>query len=1274
MNQVTICENALEPSTWQEYNDISDVSKFLFEHFGGKWPGTARIYLDRVAKVSDITPFDDAGISRLAKANGHFWIVVYPEGIETILIIVAIAVAAISIGLTFLLRPSSPKKNQQADSQNNQLGNRENKARPNARIPDIFGQVWATFDLLAVPYLTFIDNVEYEHCYFCIGRGEYDIATVTIRDGITPLQQISGASAQVYGPNKNPNIPSTPDIQIGDNFVEEVVNLQVFGAVDNQLLQAPNVSAFDQINYPGPVLRFRYPNIIETNTGADLTTAFQSGDTIYLGGQVANDDIASDPGAVHAAVHLGGIYSVASVSSTQVFLDSPATINANWAALNAFTGSVSNFESDSIMANNPLWIGGNSALIPPVPAFFLNYPDMTEVWCNFVAPSGAYKIDSSTQEQTAIDIIIEVGIRPCDSTGSPTGLENFFSVTLKGSHTDRQAKGGTLKILVTPGTGGVLVRAHRKSLGIITPNFQAAEQVTWRDCYIITPVCIGGFIDFGDITTVQTLIRATPGAVAISQRKLNALVTRKVQVPSGGSLAPSTNAADILCAMALDPSIGNLQANDLDITEIYAVAGAGGDIETYFTPSTDPTLLNQFSYTFDDETISFEEMAVELATAIFSIAFRRGGKLSLSFEKATSNSTLLFNHRNKVPKSETKTITFGTSTNNDGIILDYIEPNAPNYPNQDTTVSLYFPPTLSAKNPKKITSIGVRNLKQAMTMGWRLYWKLLAQNTIVQFDGTEESALLVQQDRILVADNTRSDTQDGEVTNQVSLLLTLSQNVVFLGGHTYSIYLQHPDATVENIGITAGPNPNQVVLATAPTLPCVIDPTKYARTTYMIVSDAVTQSAAFLVSEKTPKSGKIYEVKAVNYSDAYYQHDQDIVVASAPVYSPCLAPAVLAVIYDNNIAATGFAGLREVDSFGGINYLPLSSADSVVLTRFGSTLHSFQVNRMASDSAGNIYAACANHIIVKITPGGVITHIAGTAAGNTQGGLSGSASTTALDTTSSIAIDAAGNLYIVCRNGTNGPNILAINMQGTTQTLLGVSIAAGCIDNVAGIRGSAGNTGDGGAANSAVFGGSIGGIVCDPSGNLIVVDSTNNRIRLVDHSSGVISNLCGSSAGTQGNSGYGGSATSVLLAFPIGACCDAAGNVYIGSDAQTVLGLTRRTVLAINTQGGTQTLFGVSIAAGHADVVAGVFNSTGYSGDNGPATSAHIEGGAIFVGIDSVGNLYIADGTNATIRKVDSSGLITILAGTPSTNGNSGDGGLAVGAKLDNSGFVVITG
>lgn len=867
-NIVTICENTLEPSTWQTFEGVEDVRELLVQHFG-IWPETAHIYLDHVANNADITPYDDAGIERLGKVNGHFYVVVYPnDPITIILVVVAVVLAAVSLALVFLFRPSSNSPGQQQQSANNTLGNRQNKARPNERIPDIFGQLQDTFDLLAVPYRTFVANQEIEHCYMCIGRGAYTIDPNTICDDVTRMNQIDGASVAVYPPNNSPN-GGTPQLTIGPTISEAVVNLQVFGSVNGQLLRAPN---FDYI-ITGTQISFQSPNIITNNGSIDFTQYFAVLDSLNIN----NDDGRGNGGHEigYYAGKLLGTYIISAVTATQITLQSPELINPYWAVF----GGPSPFTSDDhgttvILTDMTIqWVPGGT-----LGKFFIANTSITELWCNFVCPTGASWTDSGGQFY-ATNVTLLVGVTPADLNGNVAGIEKYYTVTILGNAMKRDQIGATLKIPLAGANaiGGVLVRARRTSNTVVARSTTNNDQTQWRDAYLVSPV---NQTNFGNVTTVQTLLRPTLTALSVKARKMNAIVTRNVPQWNGTNFttlpaAPSKNAADILCAMALDPYIGNRTQTELDVVGIYAVAGALGTVQVYFYVLANVNAPTEFCYTFDNSKVSFEEAVADLATAIFCVAYRRGSVLTLSFEKQTLNSTILFNHRNKIPGSETRSLTFGMSNNNDGIIVDYIEPNAPNYPNVDTTLSLYFPTDKSAVNPKRVTTIGIRNVYQATLLGWRLYNKLIYQNSNIQFEATEEAALLVLQDRIAVADNTRSDTQDGEVIAQVSLLLTLSHNVIFDARFIYTIFLQHPDETVEAIAITAGGFSNQVILGTAPTLPCVIDPANYANTTYMITSSAATAPTAFLLSEKTPKQGKVYELKCVNYSDQYYAHDLD---------------------------------------------------------------------------------------------------------------------------------------------------------------------------------------------------------------------------------------------------------------------------------------------------------------------------------------------------------------------------------------------------------------
>jgi trimeric autotransporter adhesin len=265
-----------------------------------------------------------------------------------------------------------------------------------------------------------------------------------------------------------------------------------------------------------------------------------------------------------------------------------------------------------------------------------------------------------------------------------------------------------------------------------------------------------------------------------------------------------------------------------------------------------------------------------------------------------------------------------------------------------------------------------------------------------------------------------------------------------------------------------------------------------------------------------------------------------------------------------------------------------------------------------------------------------------TFAGNTKIGYSGdggSAIRAELWAPSGVAVDASGNLYIAD---------LADNV------VRKVTASTGMITTVAGVSPFpeivGGYSGDGGPAVSAKLNGPV-GIALDASGNLYIADAGNGLIRKVAASNRVITTVAGNIAGDNtGYSGDGGPAVKAQLNKPFGVAVDASGNLYIADAGNNVIRKVSASTGTITTVAGNGSNAGT--------------NPGGFSGDNGPATSAKLsdpEG----VALDASGNLYIADATNWRVRKVDAStGIITTVAGN-GVQGSSGDNGAATSAELN---------
>ena len=191
------------------------------------------------------------------------------------------------------------------------------------------------------------------------------------------------------------------------------------------------------------------------------------------------------------------------------------------------------------------------------------------------------------------------------------------------------------------------------------------------------------------------------------------------------------------------------------------------------------------------------------------------------------------------------------------------------------------------------------------------------------------------------------------------------------------------------------------------------------------------------------------------------------------------------------------------------------------------------------------------------------------------------------------------------------------------------------ITTIAG-TGTKGYSGDGSLAVSAEFK-SPNSLVFDKTGNLYITDAGNCVIRKLN-TSGIITTVAGN--GSQGYSGDNGPATLAQLNAPVSIAVDLLGNLYISCGDYRIR--------KVNTSGVITTIAGD-----------GTF---GYNGDNIPATSAKLA--YPYLGfIDEVGNVFFGDYGNRRLRKINTSGIITTVAGD-GTAGSGGDGGPATAAQL----------
>ncbi len=207
-----------------------------------------------------------------------------------------------------------------------------------------------------------------------------------------------------------------------------------------------------------------------------------------------------------------------------------------------------------------------------------------------------------------------------------------------------------------------------------------------------------------------------------------------------------------------------------------------------------------------------------------------------------------------------------------------------------------------------------------------------------------------------------------------------------------------------------------------------------------------------------------------------------------------------------------------------------------------------------------------------------------------------------------------------------------------------VAVTAQVIVTVAGI-GVDGYSGDGGPATNAKMNGPS-AIAFDKDGNFYFTEESNPAIRKVSPS-GIISRFAGN--GTAGYSGDGGPAGAALIGGGGGLAVDKWNNIYVGDG-------DNHRIRKITTDGVIRTIAGTGVA--------------GYNGDGISALSAQLNY-PHGVGVDDTGNVYICDRMNFRLRKVDTFGNISTIAGT-GVMGFTADGARADTAAIDESWYVLV--
>lgn len=899
----------------------------------------ARIYLQPACQQNDVTPtnrVDEASLQMLAKKH-DFDIVCGAGDALTIFLVVTTVLSAGLAVYTYLNMPDVPQMNQK--SGNNELSNRVNRERIKGRVPDPLGTNKCVPDLIAPPILYYKDDgIEVEDCLMCLGRGEFEITD--IKDGDTFGSTIEGFSTSVYAPGMSligtPQIQigeafteaplvgkkssaitgqtlKDPTESVIDTAIEGtmypqypnrlylvggglnatfsvgesvVVNADRIGVADVQLSGSTNVEANGVITI-GSAVNIENPNnfksiqidtlLIQDDLNGLLDLAGRYAvSSILKSGSFAYEIVLINPVSVNPnwalltddnlansstlltnnsnSVDISGNYAnITAVTSDFIELEIPVEYQAEWDKLNGIIVDSATIELRKYTDN---WLGW----------FYINSADIEKLIFNFYFPKGLFSVrtDGKNAEMHASYDIEYQELEGNTPVGPILQLDGYLL-------RQQQSTFGLSESIELPVSfaEGVRVRVRKTSQNTHARS-AVYDELKLKSVYACSYLKKLGY---PDVTLVRSQTVATDGALSVKERQWNCIGTQKLySYASGGrslSKQPTNDFADIVTHITLDPLIGRRELSDLDVQGIYATSQ---EIKNYFgTP-----LAAHFNYTFDQGSQSFEEALAQIASCVGSNARREGSQIYFQFEKENPNSSILFNHRNKRPFTETRSEKYGVDRDHDGVEVTWIDPA------DGWVESIIRLPDEFITNPKKLELSGVTNKYQAHFLAHRAWNKIQYQREMVKFTAYGEADLVSLNDRIAVVDDTTppvvtlgKDATSGDVIHWQGQNISISQPVELDPTKSYTIHLQHLNRSVETMLVTQGTDEYSLVLERLPVLPLVVkhEYDEYAK--YSITLSTEKDSEAFLITEKSHSGPFESEVTAINYDARYYSNDKD---------------------------------------------------------------------------------------------------------------------------------------------------------------------------------------------------------------------------------------------------------------------------------------------------------------------------------------------------------------------------------------------------------------
>ena len=916
---VRVFDKATDSTSYTDH-EVSCAADWVIPFAKDNPDTTIAIYAYSVAEENDITRNEDALLDESIEYVEV--LLSPGEAITAVYAIAALlAAASVAMALmTKKKAAAADNVDRGQTSDNNSLSDRTNKARYLERVEDIVGTVLSVPAMIAPTY-TKIDNnkqVRYEVGLYSVGRGYYDIRDT--KEGDTFLSNISGASAKFYEPFNSPNEGASPYLTIGDtSWSIPLLQARRAEQFDSTVLKAPNqvqlpsASRPYRFNEPGNDQSPIYSSITQTGDNSDMANfseLFHVGDTVVVSGAAyparpqesriisqaiaANDifrlsqtptdfrvgDTVNVSGFTTPNTGNNGTYTIVSISGTDVevspgFAGDASSLPASVTMTRPYVAPVPSQYNGSyevlevmdggIVINNTSWSGDatQTATIQIQGASewtdWAILPDLrlNGIIANFTADAGMYRDsvdDGIAYVSTGADMEAQF-VDPV--TLVPFGAISTHSVIVSGA-----TKGFRGYCLDMQGlaSGPRRIRFRRTNNYDYGSSDVIQDEITLESVFACSPVLQP---NFGDLTIVHTKTEYTRQAAALGERKLNMIVSRKMplyealdETWSGamgadgrhisGTIAQTRDVKNIIPFVYTDAFIGNRPVVEIDMDSLVVASDALAAIHPDL-PTCD--------YTFDDSEMTVEEHIALIAEAGNMQAYRSYGKLRFEPDIGKTAPTMLFTHRNKKPNSDVITRAFHAD-GYDGVEYNYVSPTSVGSPYRTETIVL--PQDGNYTKLKKFETSGVYGFDKAWLMANREYRKLTMMRQRIEFSATQDARMLAPDMLIAVVDNTKYESQDGEIVAQNGLTLTLSQPVTFVSGQTHTLVLIKRDGSLQSVVVTPGDNNKEVVMANAPAEAIV---TEYGE-------DGVRTIFSF--APENARASQLYRVETIDMSDPLY--------------------------------------------------------------------------------------------------------------------------------------------------------------------------------------------------------------------------------------------------------------------------------------------------------------------------------------------------------------------------------------------------------------------